>query len=760
MQSEDLLSTIKSFADKPDNVKYEGGAITGEVHDEIFEVLLKKERGILYCVEDGKEYTAWEWVTERLGRFELLARRILDYIPKDDLIIPVEAEVLNVLDKDPEEKRVHTEDAMYSVKNLLDDPLDVTKVVYLTSDAGEGKTSIIDQLTRVQAELYLEGETDWLMLPVKLGGRPFIRLDDVIIGTLSNRLRFPYYFYESVIELVKQDALVPALDGFEEVFFEAKAGDAVSSLGNLVNELDSSGNLLVAARTAYYEYRDFESQAKLFQSIRESDVSFAEVGLRRWSKDQFVLLAEKMGIEEEGEDLFETIASRLNEDHALLTRAVLARRLIEEYAKTDDREALIEEFSQATGEEYFDQFVSRIVRREANEVWIDRSGDPARPLLSVEEHHTILSSVAEEMWRSGVNSIKGETLEDLTSLVVSEELDGSPEVVRQSKERITTHALLIHTPGTNLYKFDHEEFKNYYLGRYTANLVRQRRLTSIKSFMGIKVLPDMAKRTCVTIIRRELSDSNSIIKIVERLCKVSESGQKASFVSANMGKIVLGLLEGLDVSTNVLVEGIYDGSSELWNSTVENVTFKDSTFERAGISHKSHKNIKFEDSDIYHLIVEGRGEYENVKIGSSSIPSKLTILEGEGRESRFYEPNTIESIIGKMGLEGDGYQEGELKDEVEKVDLEVKIVDRVIRYYQRSTAITENVFKKRLGTWWNKFEEEVLPDLLRYGVLEEVTYSGAGEQRRFRLSDSFEQVEDARRKSKGDYGRLIDFLKE
>ena len=80
-----------------------------------------------------------------------------------------------------------------------------------------------------------------------LGGRPFLRFDDVVIGELVNRFRFQFFYYDAFIELVKMGVLVPAFDGFEEMFIESGSGEALSALGNLMNTLESSGSVLISA---------------------------------------------------------------------------------------------------------------------------------------------------------------------------------------------------------------------------------------------------------------------------------------------------------------------------------------------------------------------------------------------------------------------------------------------------------------------------------------------------------------------------------
>ncbi|GAJ22869.1 unnamed protein product, partial [marine sediment metagenome] len=133
-------------------------------------------------------------------------------------------------------------DALQEIIDQLDDRSALASyVMYLTSDAGEGKTTLLNYLAKTQAKKYLERKSNWLLLPIPLAGRPFLRFDDIIISSLMNRLRFPHFFFDSFIELVKMGAIVPAFDGFEEMFIESSTGEAISALANLLNKLSSEG---------------------------------------------------------------------------------------------------------------------------------------------------------------------------------------------------------------------------------------------------------------------------------------------------------------------------------------------------------------------------------------------------------------------------------------------------------------------------------------------------------------------------------------
>lgn len=89
---------------------------------------------------------------------------------------------------------------------------------------------------------------------------------------------------------------MPTFDGFEEMIIESSTGEAVSELGQLVKRLESSGNILIATRRAYYEYKSFRSMAQLLDPILTVDVAFGSISLDRWSRDEFIMYGTKRGI--------------------------------------------------------------------------------------------------------------------------------------------------------------------------------------------------------------------------------------------------------------------------------------------------------------------------------------------------------------------------------------------------------------------------------------------------------------------------------
>jgi len=442
MDRQTFLRVLQSFADKPCNVDDKGNTVTAIIQGDILELTFKQKHGNLYCCENGIDFLPGNWVVERLAKLSSLAQAIIDRYPEDSRLIPTIAEFSDILEKSPEEEPVEVQNAMETLQESIEDkPSGITHIVYLTSKAGEGKTKIIEAFARKQAERFLKKEAVPLVLPIPLAGQALISLDNIIIGTLVNQLRFPFFFIDSIYELMKLDLIVLALDGFEEMFTQRQTG-GYSTLGSLVNRLDSSGRIIVAARTACYHDENLDEQSRMKASLGNSNFSFSEIHLKPWKKTQFVAFADKLALtENEALKIYSTISTILTDSHPLLTRPVLARRLLEEYSQNINTEAFLNQLKNANPEKYFEQFVSALLVREANEKWITEQ-KPIRPLMTVEEHHLLLMRIAEEMWINGCTYLNEDSLALTAELVAQEELRKTTDIVRPIINHVKSHVLL------------------------------------------------------------------------------------------------------------------------------------------------------------------------------------------------------------------------------------------------------------------------------------------------------------------------------
>ncbi|MCK4825819.1 hypothetical protein KA005_59270, partial [bacterium] len=187
MRTEEFKRILSTFADSPRDIDISKGELIVQVQDNMIEAKLDYMDGIDICViEDGNKLLAQEWIVQRLARLDLLADRILTFVPEEEYFVTPKGVLLDQLQSSPEEKERDVDDALFEAHMMLNKRLPgASSIVYLTSDAGEGKTTLINQLARQQAALYKETRmNNWLLIPVPLAGRPFLRFDDVVVGAL------------------------------------------------------------------------------------------------------------------------------------------------------------------------------------------------------------------------------------------------------------------------------------------------------------------------------------------------------------------------------------------------------------------------------------------------------------------------------------------------------------------------------------------------------------------------------------------------
>lgn len=744
MTPNEFKRIVSRFSDVPQDVILSQGKIIAEIHGDLLEADLESRNNQLFVIENGVEYTPEQWIFIRVAKLPLLADRILSYIPAEPHFVPPEGIIRDQLDIAPADKDETANDALQSSIDILSrSVVGTTKILYLTSDAGEGKTTLINQIARKQAALYKANRAGWLLIPITLGGKPFLRFDDIIVASLANSLRFQYLFYDAFVELVKLGAIIPAFDGFEEMFVENATGEALSALGNVVSSLESQGNILISARKAFFEYNSFETQSKLFDSIGRDSVAFSRISLKRWNKQQFIEYASKNGVQDP-QDIYTAIGSKLNDfSHPLLTRAVLVRRLIEVAREKEDRESLLDSLG-GSPQDYFMQFVNAILTREVNFKWIDRSGEPHKPLLSIEEHHEILGMLAEEMWVSSSDSLKAEVIEFICEMF-SESKKKPVQINRQIKERIKDHALIVQ-PNKNrsVYSFDHEEFKDYFLGEALGKRILEKNIFEVRSLIRKSNLPTQALETCILHIKRVGTDTESSLNLLIEICKTEGP---TSFARENVGALVCGILNRIDANHSE-IKNVIIPSNALSHKTLIRANFIDCYFQPQEIEGTKINECKFVDCNFERLELSHSRKTYSATIENCNIQSLIV------GDANVFEPARILHTLKEYGFEYVGNTQQEISLEP-VIDPEVELTERITRKFLRSTFINEEIIRQKLGHRSNEFESGILPRLLQNGIFEEVLYDGSGNQRRFRLTVPMASINNALKNCKGSFASFI-----
>lgn len=749
MDANQFKNILSTFADSKSEIVFDKDEIVVNVRDEIIELSLIRKGGELQVNENGNIFSVDNWIINRLAKLPQLADRILDYVSEEKNFICPQGFYLSDINTNPEEKVIDVEDVMQTIVSAINENSALSSnVIYITSDAGEGKTTVINELARQQAKEFKNKKVNWLLVPIMLGGRPFLRFDDIIIASLVNRFRFPIYYYDSFLELVKLGLIVPAFDGFEEMFMESASGEALSALGQLMNKLDSQGSVIIAARKAYFDYKSFTLQAKLFDTIGKNFVSFSRLSLQRWNNKQFKEYAFKRNIKDP-EKLYGKLSEILSPDHSILTRAVLVKQLIDIVAFEDNYEDLARKIKFGDSKNYFENFVKAIVEREANLKWIDKSGETAQPLISFDDHFSILSLLAQEMWINNTDALSAEIF-DVVSDIFADQKKLNPSLHRQVKERIKQHALIVSsTSSRNSFSFDHDEFKQFFLGVAIIQRMNEKDKLTLLQILKKSLLPSQTLETIIQNLKIIHSDVKETEKFLYELC---DNEGPSSYVRENLGSIIIALVSGHNESliniNNLILPQNSLSSIKLSNIIFTKCYFQNTSLENASITNCKFLKCTFDRIEFYYSTV-----IKNCELHECSVNS----VYEEKSDHSYYDPIQINNLILKYSFvikENDK----QIKIDFEKeksIDEKLALTEKIIRRFIKSTQINENIIKVKLGKLYNTFENEVLPDLIKTGILMQIEYYGSGSQRRFKLGKNMEEIERALVKSNGNFNNFL-----
>lgn len=746
-----LKLALSTFTDQSGSLILEKGDLVVQVGEELISARTTIRDGQVMVIEEGVEERAEHWLVHRIAHLDVLADRLLATFAQTAFVTPT-GELVDQVEQSPTEASVAVTDALGAARDFLGRrPAGTCSVLYLTSDAGEGKTTLIGQLARDQAALFKQKKSDWLLVPISLGGRPFLRFDDVVAAALLNQLRFRRLYFESFVQLVRLGYIIPALDGFEEVFIETAEGDAVSSLGNLIRQMEGEGSLLIAARKAYFEFRGLDRQAKLLDALPNADVAFGQLKLKRWAREEFLQYCVYHQVRQP-EHLYENLVNRIGVNHPLLTRAVFVRRLAE-IANSTDNQTFLDNLR--PGEDYFLPFIDKILDREITEKWINKYGEPPEPLLGLNEHHQLLRLLAEEMWISKTGSLSLEMCNSLAELFC-ETKHLNPAIARQVRERIPQHALLTSVGSArNQVMFDHDHFREFFLGEQLGMYLAEGAKSDLRKMLRVDIVPGWALDTAVSVALRLNASAPGLLRIV---IETAQSESPASFVRENSGALCARLLDGIGEAQIVIEDMTFPGDA-MRGRRIANTNFKGCYFRPSALDGSQLEKLSFHACEFELLSVNEEFRFNQVKLTNCTIYG-LSLRKGT-EDIDIYDPAKINRYCEMIGATVEGGETSGAKSiaEIIKTDTELQIIRKLLMVFMRSTQVSERVLDLRMGVHSHKFFSDMLSDLLEAGVLERIKHTGSGSVHRYRLGKFVSVIEEALTASNGSYSKFLVAIK-
>jgi hypothetical protein len=730
MTTEEIRRDIAAFADDEGSVLIDKSFIVFQRERQEYTCrLLESAPGQVDIEVNSRRMPYFRFLAEELGRLSILAESIRqkrkDVIPYIDTqavltdstgAVSASGSALDILKRKCAERS-----------------LGETALVFLTAEAGEGKTALLRRLTQLSAAEYRAGHANSLLLHIDTQGRSFVRLEEAVARELG-QLRISGLFYSGVVRLIRRGLLAIAIDGFDELLAEIGSSEAYSGLGAFLNQLGGSGIVVAAARTAYFQAENYAAQTRLLSSLPEVQVSVEQMRLEKWGRPQTVRFFSEYRNEDgiqiaDPGALYDELASLVGDDHVILQRPFLVYTMARMLASMPGSAQEIVRDIGDSGLHVVPSVIKSFLKREVEEKWRDPSG---KPYLTLDEHVHLLAAIADEMWTQRGKNLPVELVQLVTETVTEELNIPIPRRV-QIVERIKAHVMLpVEAAARPDHRaFDHDEFFDYFLAIRLCELLTSPSSNNLRRFLEQNSLPVLTARW--TAVIEPLSPS-VIAKMVASLASISKAEVRSTYLKQNAGLIAARLASiAPDIQTLEFDAMYFEGDS--WTgSRLSNAQFARCVFNGVDLSDCEWRNCRFRQCDFQSLTINERTRLDGSTFDETSRVIGLLKAQDAEASMRVFVPETCEDLLSQCGAHFERPASAQLKLDLHPVPAELRgALTRFLRIFARSSGATENVIKLKLGSQVHVFRTVVLPSLIEHGVIRRTDYRGSGAQERYEL---------------------------
>ena len=724
---EEIRSDISAFADDEEDVVVEpnGDCIFVRGGVEMSFQVAEDEHGRLIVGFEDQQLAYRDFLSRHLGRLDVLADRIVAKRPPIATYVDSEATMIS-----PGSDKVSGRALDLLHAQCTQGFAFAARVVFVTADAGQGKTALLRQYQHQQAERFVAGKSPFVFWHVDLQGRQLLRLSEALMGDLSD-VRVSGLWMPAVLRLLRHRALVLAIDGFDELAAEQGGTDALGALAMLVQRLGDRGTIVAASRRTFFDTDDYVSRAKLFSRTGGGDCQFDQLSLQDWGRDEGITYLARVTEDERSFDdptqtYCEIVRELGSDDHTMVTRpfllAQVARALLRFRISATDFIRGMDDRNQAVG-----AVIENFVAREVSEKW--KQKDTGEPFLTADQHLRLLADVAEEMFRAQRATLDVETVETIAALLLDEwQID---QVLRQQiLEMVRMHVLL--TPPAEGHfgqrSFDHEEFRDWFTGYALKDrLVRlgQEGGSVAQDLLSAAQLPDATARHACALVERtpQLVDS-----ILRGLVDLATHEWRPTYLQLNCGTLVPFLLDGVEPAERFTVDARMVYSSLVFENTrLTRVDLNGGTFLNASFHGVDWDDVHFIDCDVGEPSFSRQAHHRDVSLRGSRLEG-LRLVDGDD-EVREYAPIRIQRALSSIGVTLETTPDTDPRTEIEPPNGDARrLTRRLLNAFRRTTIISETVLKKRFPRDAAFVFDVVIPLTVKHNVLVERAWRGSGSQ--------------------------------
>lgn len=558
-----------------------------------------------------------------------------------------------------------------------------TQVVMVTGGAGAGKTRVLQELVLRQAERYLQGRTEKLLLYVNAQGRALARLNEALATELQD-LRV-HLTYHSVATLVRVGLIVLVIDGFDELLGVSGYDDAFSSLSMFLEQLDGYGRLIASARSVYYE-EEFLKRAGQASATGHHRWSHIPVEIMPWgagNRESYVNeLAKRRSLSAQQRlDLGKRVHIAFENDRRLSEKPLF-------FTKTVDLVHMDPGFS--SNGDLLGTLIRSFLEREQVEKLLDRQ---QRPLLSDDRLEKVIGELAEEMWNQETRELDGNSVKEVAEYILygTEVEESERQIV---VERMPALAFLNRSEKHGTIGFEHEVFFFYFL----AIVIAQQYMDGVdmRAILSRSSLPEfVAERLAFELTRRGLlSTPDNLQELLDRLSNAGRTEwRRTTQVRENAGLIMLALLREFAHAREATVEitGQAISTVILPGGDLSNVTLRNCILDNVTIRRTNLGSTKFVECHARNVLLSAprikidgtRLELKGIRVPADV--SGIQSLTDEGSVT-IYDPLEVTRILALCGAPVRPNVDQDRRDISSDT---MALLERLMRAYERANPICD-----------------------------------------------------------------------
>ena len=717
------INEILSFADDENEAVVVSNRLTFERLGLVMEVMIEEMDGKVYIIYNNDRIPYKTFLAKTLGRLDLMASKIMTLFSDEGDKVYVDAQ-----------GTAYSGNRKYDgeAESLLcdecggDNKYD-TRICFVTADAGHGKTVLLRHFQYETAKAYRNGDSDYLFWHIDLHGRNLVLLNEAMMFEIGN-LRMSGLYYNSIITLIKNDLLVLAIDGFDELGAEFGGEKVLGSMSNLVTELDGQGTIIAASRRTFFNTQDYAKRSKLIGHEIAAECQFDEIKIHNWTENECVQYMSYYLSSDESKAEYGEMQQLLGsaDGHPLIERPFLFTKLFN-FAYESKPSQKPSEFLRNGGGRYdsVNEVIEAFIKREVQK-WNSFDKDSGTPYLNFDQHVVLLMEIANEMWISQKDYIDVETMAYLTRMYLE-----AWGIERSSWINVTrmveSHAFLVVVEGNDeCRRFDHDEFKDYFLARQLLKILDKsmagNSTSSIRNFLYKSQIQESVARYLYHML-----DKHKAMAYSKLLLKMTENEWRPTYIQSNVGVMLPYLLNGiandetLEINGNITFTSLIFENKKLKKLHISNCSFINISFKNTELDDVVFTNCSF--SDIRFWLKSGN-RFTNVIIDKSCTLSMVTqIYDDEEEADSEYSPSRIDCFLKEMHILRGKDMPSAVHDEHHKRSQFSKLTRRFLTKFRRSTIqyeINLTGDQEYYSLPQSVIEDEVIPLLTEYKIIKEV----------------------------------------